>query len=308
MEKLYRHYRDDGRYTVHVIPIPYYYRAYDGSFAEEVFDPDEYPPDVEISDYRTADLEGMHPDMIVIQNPFDEWNTVMSVPPECYSTALRPYTDELIYIPFFTTADFTKDDAREYINMDHYACMPGVIGADRVILPTKALKDVYIEKIMEFTGAEDDEAKAVLDERLEVQSEFVYDPGESVLSPAGAADGRKKVVFYTTVSILAEKGIEGAREIADKIREFQKSAEKLYIVWVFDGMGRMDAVDNDAAGMLERVVSEFEGMNIGEYTEGISKDKIEKYAGECESYYGIPSELALRMWYLKKPVMIMKDS
>ncbi|GFI48520.1 hypothetical protein IMSAGC019_03857 [Lachnospiraceae bacterium] len=88
----------------YVIPIPYYEKNPDGSFAKEHYEADEYPKNVPITRYDDFDF-GLHrPDMIFIHNPYDSYNHVTSVHPFFYSDHLKQFTECLIYIPYYATA------------------------------------------------------------------------------------------------------------------------------------------------------------------------------------------------------------
>ena len=306
MEKLYRHYAGDGRYRVHVVPIPYRYKAWDGALSEEVFAPGDYPADIPVEDYRQTDLQNMHPAKIVIQNPFDEWNTVYSVDPRFYSGLLRNCTDELIYIPFFVTDDFTKENGPEYRNTDHYVCMPGVINADRIILPSGTLKNVYIDRIMEFAQTEDDEVRKVLDEKIEVLPEFIYDRADTDRAPGEDRDGKKTLIFFTTISFLAENGEAGIRKISSALDILSDNAGKLKVIWISQCVkGNEDKLDRSVVRDFREAVERFRAFGIGEYAEDPGRDDLDAYAGSADAYYGDPSALALKFVYAKKPVMII---
>ncbi len=305
LEKLYIYYREKG-YSVHVMPISYYYRAWDGSPAEEVFDMQGYPDDI-VPEH--IDLASMHPAKIVIQFPYDEWNTVMTVSSEFFSTRLKSYTDELVYIPFFVTDDFTKEQEREYINMDHYVCMPGVINADTVILPSETLKDTYTEKIVEFAGCDDEEVRSVLDKKIIVRPELVYGDEEEVYreeDPGAGSDGKKTVVYYTTISFLAENGRGGIEKIKRVMEVFAGSADRIRVIWVTQCCtADLEKLDKDVADDLRKEVKCFIDSGLGEYVQDIPVSENERYAYMCDAYYGDPSSLALKFFYEHKPVMII---
>ncbi len=88
----------------YVIPIPYYEKNTDGSFAREHYEADEYPANVPITRYDQFDFGEHRPDMIFIHNPYDSYNFVTSVHPFFYSEHLKQFTECLIYIPYYATA------------------------------------------------------------------------------------------------------------------------------------------------------------------------------------------------------------
>lgn len=304
MEPLYRKYIGDERFSVHVIPIPYYYKAYDGAFTDEVFDLSGYPSEVCVDDYRQVDLEGMHPDKIVIQNPFDEWNTVMSVLPQHYSGVLKRYTDELVYVPFFVTDDFTRECERDYINMDHYVCMPGVINADRIILPSEEIKNTYIEKLTEFIGSDSTDIKNLLDEKITADPGIIFsDRDES--DDHTDTDGRKTILFYTSISSLAEGESRAIRKL-NNILDIFDEATGIRVIWITRGLGKIPAsIDGSVADDFKNVIKRFRDMNIGEYMEDPDPCENDALAKKCDAYYGEPSSIALGVFYRHKPIMIM---
>ncbi len=302
MKPLYDRYKDEG-HAVHVVPIPYYYKAWDGLPSEEVFDVEGYPSDIAVVDYRTFDIASMHPAKIVIQNPFDEWNTVMTVPEKYYSTKLRKITDELIYVPFFVTDDFTKQQEREYINMDHYVCMPGVINADTIILPSETQRDTYITKIMEFTKTTgDDEVYGILTGKIEVAPQLVYK--EEPVEPS--AHEKKIIVFFTTISFLCERGDRAIEKIRQVLDIFEGNSDRIKVIWITQRCkDNMDQLDEHVADGLREAIGRFKRSGLGEYIEDIVTSDNGHYARLCDAYYGDPSSLALQFVYMHKPVMII---
>ena len=307
MEKLYHRYKNDDDYSVHVVPIPYYYRGWDGAPTDEVFDTEAYPSEIEIEDYRSFNLAEMHPEKIVVQNPFDEWNKVMTIPSKYYSSSIRQYTDELVYIPFFVTVDFTKEGGREYVNMDHYVCMPGVINADRIVLPSEVLKKTYIEKIMEFAHTDDVAVKEVLNNRIVVCPEIIYceDYADITGGVIERVNGKKTILFYTTISFLAENGNKAIEKINRTLDLFSENAGKIRVLWVTQGIREyIGLLEKKVADDFLRAKEKFESLQIGEYREDVKRCDNKKYAAACDAYYGDPSSLALQFFYNHKPVMI----
>lgn len=88
----------------YVIPIPYYEKNADGSFAREHYEADQYPANVPITRYDKFDFGVHRPDMIFIHNPYDSYNFVTSVHPFFYSDHLKQFTERLVYIPYYATA------------------------------------------------------------------------------------------------------------------------------------------------------------------------------------------------------------
>lgn len=150
-QKTYSEFMNNPEYDVYVMPIPYFYKKYDGSLYDIQYDTSTYPSDISVVDYKSFQLEFRKPDVIVIQNPYDQYNYSTSVHPDYYSSILKKYTNQLIYIPWFQTDSFTKDDYCSYKNMDYYVTMPGVVNSDIVLLKNECLKNTYIDKLTEWS-------------------------------------------------------------------------------------------------------------------------------------------------------------
>ena len=64
----------------------------------------------------------MHPDIIVIHNPYDDSNFVTSVDARYYSRNLKFYTDCLVYIPYYATSGGMAEMQSlcpAYVNVDY---------------------------------------------------------------------------------------------------------------------------------------------------------------------------------------------
>lgn len=326
MEKLHNRYSQMEGVTTKVMPIPYYYKAYDGSFGEEVFDIDKYPTELELLDYKSFNLVENHPDVVVIQNPFDEWNTVFSVSKEYYSKNLLKCTDELVYIPFFKTYDFVWEQGPDYHNMDYYVNVPGIINADKVLLPSDQIKETYIHKLLEFANEEgNSELKSLLEKKLIVDVDIYKD--EEIISREEAlkqfikgycndvkADAfeeevrnKKIILYFNSLSIFAqyeEKAVDKIRRCLDV---FKSNKDKITVIWISDNME-----NENAKAFSEELRREISGLqrDYEEYKDGIL------YAGQirkkdydllikfCDAYYGDPAFGAMKFSLEHKPVMV----
>ena len=116
------------------------------------YEGDRLPEYVPVTDYETYDFEGRHPDVIVIQNPYDECNYTISVPPAFYSRNLRLYTEQLVYIPYFVMDEIEDDDEKGLFNMRYFCTVPGVVCADKVVVQSEQMRKRYIEYLTAFAG------------------------------------------------------------------------------------------------------------------------------------------------------------
>ncbi len=149
---------------VYVIPVPFYYRNFDGSFRDMRYEGGEFPDDVPVTDYNSYDFAVRQPDMIVIQNPYDEYNLTTSVHPFFYARNLRQFTERLVYIPWFQQDDAAFDSPQAQKNMQYHAAMPGVVLADRVYVQPGKMRQAYIDFL---TGFSRGEGRTVWEEKIQ---------------------------------------------------------------------------------------------------------------------------------------------
>lgn len=146
LESIWKAADADPDCDAYVVPIPYFDKNPDGSFRQMHYEGDQYPKDVPVVSWEEYNLEAEHPDAVYIHNPYDECNHVTSVHPAFYSKNLRNYTDCLVYIPYFILNEIEPDDQRAVDGMKHFCFTPGTIYADRVIVQSENMRQIYINE------------------------------------------------------------------------------------------------------------------------------------------------------------------
>lgn len=136
----------------YVVPIPYYDKNPDGTFREMHYEGDQYPDYVPVTNYEEYDFEERRPDIIFIHNPYDEFNYVTSVHPRFYSGNLKQYTKKLVYIPYFILEEISPDNKKAVDAIKHFCTSSGVMHADKVIVQSEDMRQIYINTLMEETG------------------------------------------------------------------------------------------------------------------------------------------------------------
>ena len=101
MESVYFAALQDSSCEALVMPITYYEKE-DGKFGKRINERAEFPREIETIDEGFS-LEEAQPDVIYIHNPYDDKNILTSVDPRYYSFHLKDYTENLVYIPYYTT-------------------------------------------------------------------------------------------------------------------------------------------------------------------------------------------------------------
>lgn len=266
---------EDENCDVYVAPLPYYYKDYDSSAKKICYEGTEFPTEVTLLDYKVLTpeyLELLHPEVIIIQNPYDGWHPAISVPEMFYAVNIRRYTDKLIYVPPFTVDEFTKQNAREYANMKYYVTMPGVVYADAVVVQSENMKQMYVEKLTEFAG---EDTREHWQERILPTGLLVMDKlREDVLgvetdeTSVTTLKRRKKLLYGISSSILQEMPEDAHRKIDNNMKLFESYQEEIEVTVVH-----------------------------------FPEEKIMS-ASEFDAYYGDPMPVMMEFVQAGKPVMI----
>lgn len=165
LESVWMAANEDEDCNAYVIPIPYYDKNPDGSFREMHYEGNLYPEYVPVTSYKEYDLAEHRPDMIFIHNPYDEFNYVTSVHPLFYSKNLKQFTDRLVYIPYFILEDVNPDDQKAVDSIAHFCLSSGVQNADRVIVQSENMRQIYINVLMRETGC-GEAGRKMLEEKI----------------------------------------------------------------------------------------------------------------------------------------------
>lgn len=226
---------------VYVIPTPYYYKdAFGKAKTEEPqYGTEGYPENVVLTGYEDFDFQARHPDIVVIQCPYDEYNYGITVHPFFYAKNLKKYTDKLVYIPAFLMDEIGPGDDRARETLKSYCNMPGVVYADEVIVQSEQMKEIYVELLTEFMGEDTKEiwenkilglGTPLYDTKVNTKKEVISNEWLSVTQKKDGS--RKKIIlYYTSASALLcykEKMIEKIIEVFCVFRECQ---EEIALVW-----------------------------------------------------------------------------
>lgn len=314
METVYRVAAADPDCDVYVIPIPYYDKDFLGNFVAMHDETEHFPEDVVITRYDSFDFALHHPDWIVIQNPYDEYNMAISTDAFFYSKNLRQYTDALIYIPYFLVDEFDKAGERAYSNMQYYCTVPGVVYADKVIVQSENMRQLYVDKLTEFAG---EDTRNVWERKISGIGSPIQDKERenaakekdipekwraAVLRPDGT---RKKVLLYgTNITVFAEYKERSLFKLRETLSFLEEEQRDVAVLW-YVGLPQ----ESDIGMAMSEVWQEYRKL-VEQYrqrewiaaVDGTSD--VETAVELCDAYYGCAGELARRCSVAGKPVMI----
>ena len=321
MESVWRAATDDSlNCNVYVVPIPYADKNPDGSAREWHCEADDFPDDVPVEDWRTFDLKGMHPDVIVVHNPYDEMNLVTSVEPRFYSRNLKFLTDKLVYIPYFVTSEPTyeqmqdKEQRQNFIKgIEHFCAAPGVIHSDLTIVQSDNMREIYIDVLTKNTDVADRRfwekrvsgiGSPKIDKVLTTKKEDLAIPDEW-LKVVKKSDGTwKKIVFYNTgLGALLQHNEKMLKKVRQVLGVFKEQKDEIALLWRPHPL-----IPATIKSMRPRLLPEYEAI-LHEYKSegwGIYDDTpdVDRAVVLSDAYYGDVSSVVQLYEQTGKPIMM----
>ncbi len=227
----------------YVVPIPYYDKNPDGTFREMHYEGDQYPDYVPVTNWEEYDFEERRPDVMYIHNPYDEFNYVTSVHPRFYSKNLKRFTEKLVYIPYFILNEVDPDDDTAIEGMKHFCINEAVKNADKVIVQSEDMRQVYIKVLTEESyGSKeardywekkiDGSGSPKVDKVLRTKKEDIEIP-EDWLKIIQKTDGSwKKIIFYnTSVTALLRYDEQMLKKIESVFQIFRENKDEVALLW-----------------------------------------------------------------------------
>jgi len=312
LESIYLAAKADPQCDAYWIPIPYYSRNKDGTFGDMRYEGHGYfGSELDITDWKSYDIEARRPDVIFTFNPYDEMNIVTSVHPDFYCERLRNFTDLLVYVPYFVTVD----DVHK-----HMSTVNGCVFAHKVIVQSErvrakyiqAFKDVYGNKL----GAPEDKFVALgspkFDKCINARREDYNLPDEwrnlidenngNVESNETNEKNHKKVIFYNS-SIGAI--LQGDAQYLKKLRhvhETFRNRNDVVLWWRPHPLNQTtyQSMRPQLLGEYEQIISEYKQGAWGIYDD--SPD-LHRAITWTDAYYGDVSSLMPMFVLMGKPLM-----
>lgn len=137
MESIWEMARQDPDCDSYVVPIPFYERSADHMIP--CYEGNELPGYVPITHYTEYTIGARKPDIIIIHNPFDDYNLVTQVQPEYFSNELKKHTQLLVYVPYFFTGLGPMPESQMDLPVYRYA--------DYVVLQDEEKKNSLLQTV-----------------------------------------------------------------------------------------------------------------------------------------------------------------
>lgn len=317
LESVYMAAKEDENCDVYVVPIPYYDRQADKTLGEMHYEGNEYPKNIEITDYRTYNLEERHPDVVYIHNPYDEFNNVTCVPERYFSRNLCNHTDCLVYIPYFVLDEIELDDQKAIDNMSHFCFVPGVIYAHKVIVQSENMRQIYINeyikaakpiglptdrkmlenKIIGIGSPKFDKVQNTKKDDLDIPEEWL----KIIEKPDGEW---KKIVFYnTSINALLKSDKYMLEKMKSVFRFFKEKQDEVALLWRPHPLipSTIKSMRPQLWIEYEKIVNEYRQENWGIYDDSADMDRAVIVS---DAYYGDYSSVVQLYQATGKLVMI----
>ena len=324
MEPLWRAYSENPEYEVQVLPIFYYDCDFEGNIYDKHDERALFPDYVQVSDCEKFDFAGIHPDVIVIQVPYDGHNTAMTVHEFFYSANLLKFTDELVYVPYLDMDAPAEPGDKASTAIKAFVQQEGVFNADRVVVRGKALRDFYVESLIEMTGA--DTASFWNQKVVELESVVngLGNEGNTQTSPdvsdggrctdgeedrwsafLGKYAGRKVIIYHITLGFLLRDRDRSIDKIIRSFKIFADAGDRVVAVIVpqIQVITELPEIDGELWEKYQELVGKLEQGNISNCIydpNGFSLEYMDKWAG----YYGDAAPLVRECVNRGIPVMI----
>lgn len=324
LESVYLAAKEDPNCDAYCVPIPYFDKNPDGTLGQMHYEIDQYPKNIEVINRLSYKLEERRPDVIYIHNPYDECNHVTCVHPDYFSSRLKQYTDKLVYIPYFVLPEVGPDDQTAINKIKNYCFQPGIINADRVILQSENIRQIYINEYLKAAKAYgligDHLDRKKLEEKflglgspkfdkvLNTKKENLEIP-EEWLKVIQKEDGSwKKIILYnTSINALLkheEQMLVKMKSVFETFKEHQKEAA---LLWRPHPL--IPSTIQTMRPLLwkeyKRITEQYKKEGWGIYDDSSDLDRAIVLS---DGYYGDPSSVVEVYQETRKPIMLQDIS
>lgn len=321
LESVYLAAKEDENCEAFCVPIPYFDRKQDKTLGEMHYEGAEYPKNILITDWKQYNFEERQPDVIYIHNAYDDMNLVTCVYPRFFSSNLKKYTEKLVYIPYFVLEEIDPNDQPKIDSMKHFCFLPGIVNADKVILQSENMRQIYMNeyaKVIEAAGGSVDrktlEEKFLgtgspkFDKILNTKKEDLEIPEEWLEVIEKPDGGWKKIIFYnTSVSALLQHDEKMLEKMRYVFRVFKEHQTEVALLWRPHPLIKttIEAMRPKLWEEYEKIVEEYRREGWGIYDDTADMDRAVSLS---DAYYGDQSSVVQLVQKTGKPVMIQKVS
>lgn len=317
LESVYLAAKEDENCDAYCVPIPYFDKNPDGSLGQMHYEGREYPKNIEVIDWKSYNFKERKPDVIYIHNPYDDCNRVTCVHSDYFARNLKQYTDKLVYIPYFVLNEIDPNNQNAIDGMKHFIYLPGTIYADKVVLQSENMRQIYINEFMKSVKASGGRVdRKLLEEKFlgtgspkldkvnKVKKEEIEIPDEWLRIIQKPDGSNKKIIFYnTSISALLENREKMLEKIKHVLRIFKNEQEEVALLWRPHPL-----IESTIKSMIpnlwkeyEKIVEQYRKDNWGIYDDTTD---LNRAIAVSDAYYGDWSSVVKLYQETGKLVMI----
>lgn len=301
IESVWKAANEDEDCDVKVVPIPYYYKRRLGEVLSEMrYDGKSFPDYVPIIPFHQYFMKNNHPDVIYIQNPYDEWNHTLTVHKDYYSTELWKNTEELIYIPWFKIDEMDPEDERGLKSRKHFVPMPGVVNADKVIVQSEGMKQSYVDYLCEWAG---EDTRSIWEEKILGLGSPLDDAAPDMVELPVEWKEKKLLLYHISGNGLLEHGEKMIQKIQKSMQIFVQQADKMQIIWLQDVQMRQ-RLEPRIPEVFRQYVELLEKYRQEAWVTPMAAEQEAEAVQMADAFYGDAGKCAQLMKQASKPVML----
>ncbi len=288
---------DEKVEKVTVIVTPFFIKDGKGELIREnmIIKNEGFPDEVTLTDFDDYSFETEKPDVVIFQEPYDEYGDVYSVHPDLYAARIRMYTNKLVFVPGFTVDEVTPEDQRSRYTLGRYLKNPGPAYADVIFAQSENMKNVFAEILSEMTER--------IDWTARISGAGV--PAKDVECDCVRPESEKKYVllYQLSVSVLYQYGIE-MLEKSRKLIELAKErfGTDMYIRY-FEDQNIHKVLKNKKKGLYERYKRFVEELRADDLVTVDESGDVEGAVLDSDGYFGDGSIALTKSYRMKKPVL-----
>lgn len=317
LESIYFTAKEDPMCEAYVIPIPYYDKNPDGSFGKIHYEGEDFPEDIPITSWQEFSIEENRPDVIFVHNPYDNWNLATSVYPQFYCRELKKHTDELVYVPYFVLHEIKLDNRFEVDKIKHFASIPGVIYADKIIVQSEEMKKIYVTEFIawakeqKLTGKYTDETyqnNRILGMGSPKFDKLFSDGAKRIPiqweAKIANSEGRKKVIFFNTnFSLILNNNDYFVENLKRIERIFERYSKEYVVIWREHPL-TYETIKSMCPQILEGYLEFKECFIENDWVIMDETPEWHQAVAVSDCYYGAGGSLSALYLATKKPIMI----
>lgn len=152
LHSLWQEAMSDETCHVTVIPVPHYYKDFEGNMREDrlhLFE-EGYPEEVRLTHHDEYNFRENHPDIVFYQCPYDEFSDSISADILFYAVNIRQYVERMVFVQPFVLGERYFGLEQSNYTLGVFMKNPGVVFADDIIVQSDAMKDTCVKILDSF--------------------------------------------------------------------------------------------------------------------------------------------------------------